>query len=278
MYPKDYPTRYIHIAGAFAAGGTLTRIHPDVSINLQLQTIAAVDLPAVGGVCEANNNGVSVKGRDAGISNLSQEMADKELFYVESAHTLVQSDPLSSEGPAGSRTLSEVRGLRIGGGEVSIDYCRLAMRSVHDRQSRYPRMTFERTEIVGLKLGSYQLGLTLDLDPFNRYPTLADLETAFQTDPALGRELSNRFVVDPKTGGFYRNESGYVVGSILKSVTGLPPDASLENGYTIDWKGFGKIIVGEVFMGAYVRRATLVRIVHSDGDVGSGCTGGSWYP
>lgn len=278
MYAKDYPTRYLHIAGAFAAGGTLTRIHPNIEINLQLQTIAPVDLPMVGGVCEARATGVSVKGRDTGVTTLSPETAASELFAVASAHTLVQSDPLSSDGPAGSRTLSEVNGLRIGGGEVSMDSGRLAMRSVHERNSPRPRITFEGTEIVGLKLGGHSVQVTLDVETFNRYPTLAELEMAFQTNPDLRKELSHRFVIDPETGGFYRNQSGYVVGSLLKSVAGLPPGASLQNGYTIDWPSFGKIIVGEVFMGAYVRRATLLRIVHSDGDVGSGCTGGSWYP
>ncbi len=222
MHPKDYPRRYIHIAGAFAAGGTLTRIHPNVDIHLQLQTITPVDLPMVGGVSEARASGVIVKGRDSGLTTLSPEMADKELFYVESAHTLVQSDPLVSGGPAGSRTLSEVSGLRIGGGEISMEYCRLEMRSVHDPQSRYPRMTLAGTDIVGLKLGNHELEVTLDLDPFNHYPTLADLETAFKDDPALEKELSNRFVIDPTTGGFYRNESGYVVGSMVQSVKGLP--------------------------------------------------------
>lgn len=174
--------------------------------------------------------------------------------------------------------MSEITGVRIAGGEISIDSCRLAMRSVHDRDTRHPRITLEGTEIVGVRLGSYLLDLTLDLDTFNRYPTLLELEAAFQADQNLRRELSNRFVTDPQTGGFYRNESGYVVGSMLKSVGGLPPGAIVENGYTIYWPEFGRIIVGEIFMGAYVRRATLLRIVHSDGDIGSGCSGGSWYP
>ncbi len=278
MYAKDYPSRYLHIAGAFAAGGTLTRIHPNIEINLQLQTVAPVDLPMVGGISEATNPGVSVKGRDAGAGSLDAQTADRELFSIASAHSLAQSDPLSKDGSAGSRTLTELKGLRIGGGEVTLDSCRLSMRSIHYRQNPRPRITFEGTEIAGLRLGGHLLNLTLDLDTFNRYSTLGDLEAAFQTDPQLRAELSNRFVLDEKTGGFYRNESGYVVGSLLKSVTGLPPGATVQNGYTIDWPDFGKIILGEVFMGAYVRRATLLRIVHSDGDIGSGCSGGSWYP
>lgn len=278
MYPNNYPRRYIHIAGGFAAGGTLTRISPNIQIHLPLQTVAPVDLPMVGGTSEATNKGVLVKGRDAGVAGLSAEASERELFAVGSAHSLVQSDPYTQGGPVGSRTLTEVQSVRIDEGLISIDSLRLAMRSQHLPGNRHPQITFEGTAIAGLKLGGQEVTLTLDLDTFNRYSTLDALEAGFQNDANLRKELSNRFVLDPQTGGFYRNQSGYVVGSMLQSISGLPSGATLENGYTINWQGFGRIILGEVFMGAYVRRATLVRIVHSDGDLGSGCSGGSWYP
>ncbi len=277
MSPNEYPTRYLHIAGGLAAGGTLTRISPNININLQLQTVAAVDLPSVGGKTEASASEVVVRGRNAGIASLPPATMATELFSVGSAKSLVQSDTMVAGGPAGSRTEIEVRDVSIAGGEVTIDLCRLMMRSVHERQSEFPRMSLEGTDIAGLRLGNHLLELTLDLAPFNRYATLADLEQDFKSNPQINKDLSSRFVIDPKTGGFFRNKSGYVVGSILKGVKNLPPGATL-NGWIIDWPSFGKIIIGEVFMGAYVRRATLVRIVHSDGDISSGCTGGSWYP
>lgn len=277
MDPKDYPRRYIHIAGGFAAGGTLTRIGPDVQTNLPVQTVAPVDLPMVGGISENTNTGVSVKGRDSGVAGLSTDLMDRELVSIEWAHSLVQSDPYVEGGPAGSRTLTEARSVRLDAGTITIESMRLEMRSVHLPDARLPQISFGATSITGLRLGGRPVTLTLDLDTFNRYPTLAALEAAFRSDAGLNRELAPRFLVDPQTGGFYRNESGYAVGSILKGVTGLPHGATLD-GYTINWQGFGRIILGEVFMGAYVRRATLIRVVHSDFDGGSGCTGGSWYP
>lgn len=124
MSPNEYPTRYLHIAGGLAAGGTLTRISPNININLQLQTVAAVDLPSVGGKTEASASEVVVRGRNAGIASLPPATMATELFSVGSAKSLVQSDTMVAGGPAGSRTEIEVRDVSIAGGEVTIDLCR----------------------------------------------------------------------------------------------------------------------------------------------------------
>jgi hypothetical protein len=67
---------------------------------------------------------------------------------------------------------------------------------------------------------------------------------------------------------------------LVKKIEGrLPDGASIEdNGYIINWPAFGKIILGEILIGPYVRRVTLVRLKHSDTEIGSGCSGGSTWP
>ena len=110
-----------------------------------------------------------------------------------------------------------------------------------------PKRIFGKTEMVGLKLGKYELKLTLDLTPFNTYPTLDEFEAAFQNDAAFRAAMTPRFVTDPATGNLHKNQSGYVIGSIVKSVSGLPPDATL-NGFIIDWPRVGKIVLGEILM------------------------------
>lgn len=277
MYPNNYPTRYLHIAGGFAAGGTITKVG-NIATHLPVQTVAAVDLPSVGGLSEASSPGVVITGKDAGIASLSPAEMNHELLSIASASSKVQSDPYVEGGPAGSSTFTEARGVRIDGGAMTIDSFQLALRSFHRKDAPHPEITMAGTKINGLTLGGSRVNLNLDLATFDRYPTLDALETAFKNNADVRQALSHRFVLDSKANGFYRNASGYVVGSILESVSGLPPGATVENGYTINWPGFGRIVIGEVFMGAYVRRATLLRVIHSDFDYGSGCTGGSWYP
>jgi hypothetical protein len=67
---------------------------------------------------------------------------------------------------------------------------------------------------------------------------------------------------------------------MVKKIEGrLPEGASIEdNGYIINWPGFGKVILGEILIWPYVRRVTLVRLKHSDTEIGSGCSGGSTWP
>ena len=38
MDPRDYPSRYLHISGAFALGGTFTHVAPGVDV--QIPTVA----------------------------------------------------------------------------------------------------------------------------------------------------------------------------------------------------------------------------------------------
>src|SRR4029079_14851127 len=76
------------------------------------------------------------------------------------------------------------------------------------------------------------------------------------------------------TGGFYRNPLGYVVGSIVEKIEGLPSEATY-NGYTVHWPSFGNLILGEMVITPYMRRISLIRFTYSNGSGGSGCSRGS---
>jgi hypothetical protein len=279
---QDYPSRYLYISGAFAVGGTFTRIAPDVDIHMQVPTIAPVHLPMVGGTSEARHKkkfildfSTAKFGRIG--RKRKRQLQKQEALSVGAARSLAQTEPEVAGRPFVSRSLSEVESVRIADG-FFLKYGLLNLTSTHDpRKSRHPQIRFGKTEIRGLRLGKSKVKITLDVGPFNKYPTLEAFETAFQKDSRLRQKLSSRFVMDPKTGGLHKNESGYVIGTLVQKVEGLPDDASFD-GFTITWPKFGKIILGEVLMGPYVRRVTLVRFKHSDGDIGSGCSGGSTWP
>ena len=282
MDSREYPSRYLHIAGAFAAGGTFTNVHPEVSIDVQIPTIAPVHLPMVGGISEAKAGKTSVDCKKLKVDGLSRETARQlratELMTVGSAYSLAQTAPEAPGQPFKSRSVSDVKSVRVSGG-LTMKYCRLTLQSSHDpAKTQHPQITFGPTEITGLKLGKSELTITLDVEPFNRYSTLQSFEAAFQTNAKFRAEISGRFLVDAATGGLHRSPSGYVVGSIVKSIKGLPEGATLEGPYTIYWPKFGRIILGEILMGPYIRRVTLVRLKRSDVEVGSGCSGGGSLP
>jgi hypothetical protein len=282
MYSDQYPPRYLHIVGAFAAGGVLSDLHPSLSaFKLPVHAVAPVHLPMAGGTSEAKASKVLVHGKKVKFGKIDRKLLNqlkkKKLISMASAYSLAQTGHNVQGQPFTSKTVSEIKTVQVCD-DVTLKYGVLNLESSHDTaNSLHPHITFGKTDIVGLKLGKYNLKLTIDVAPFNQYPTLEGFENAFNNDPAFRAAMAPRMVLDRTTGGLHKNPSGYVVGSIVKSVTGLPPDATLD-GFIIDWPKVGKIVLGEVLMGPYVRRVTLLRLKKACTEYGSGCSGGSTYP
>lgn len=273
--------RYIHIGGAFAAGGFFTRVGQDVSIDVAVPTVASVELPMVGGVSTATAKKFSLDCSKVKFGQMPKDVLSKlrqtELIAVDSAATSCRSIRAGRDEPHRSATSVDVKGVRIDGG-LSLKRALLNLQSEHPRNETYPRITFGQTEITGLRLGKFNVTVELDLDIFNKFPTLELLEPALlQRKKGVTAGVANSFLRDTD-GGLFRNSSGYTVGSIVKSITGVPKGWIEEDGYTINWPGFGKVILGEIIVGAYLRRITLVRLQHSCLEISGGCDGGSTWP
>jgi len=288
MDSKEYPSRYLHIAGAFGAGGTVYQVKgdpkskppvPDVDVYVQTPAIAAAHLPMAGGRTEAKAAKFRQDCQKVKFPDLPKpvlrKLKETELIYVGSAYSLAHTEPEVAGKPIVSYTTSEVKSVRLAGG-LSMRYGLLNMQSTHKPGELYPEITFGKTEITGLKLGKSELKITLDLDTFNRYPTQAAFIEAFQKNADVRASLAARFLTDGDS--LHKNQSGYVVGSLVKSIEGLPKDATLVGGYTILWPPVGRIVLGEVLISPYVRRVTLLRIKERCTEVGSGCSGGSTLP
>src|SRR5436305_1676531 len=87
--------RYLHIAGAFGAGGRFTKAGKP-PIDLPIETVAPVHLPMVGGRSESS-----------GSLKLDGQLS------VGAAHSLAESDPAGPNGPFVSRTASEVKNIEV---------------------------------------------------------------------------------------------------------------------------------------------------------------------
>ena len=271
--------RYLHIAGAFGVGGRLTKIG-DIPINLPIETVAAAHLPMVGGKSESKGK-ISVRGGDIKFGGVDPKVVRQlrkiELLSVGSAWSLAESDAPGPDGPFVSRTFSEVKDVRVADG-FSVKSCVLNMTSSQAPGERFPRVTFGKTVIAGLKLGKFSPKVTLDLETFNRLPTQAEFLAEHRKFGSALEPPFSTFLTDTNGGAPHQNASGYVVGSLVKKIEGLPGGMVEDNGYIINWPPFGKIILGEILIGPYVRRVTLVRLKHSDTEVASGCSGGSTWP
>ena len=199
------------------------------------------------------------------------------LLSIVSATATCKSRHVALDQPKGSTVNVEVKGVRVEGG-FSLKSAVLNLQSDHPRDQRFPAITFGDTSIAGLKLGKLNVTVEFDLDSFNSFPTLEAFEPALlRGDKKISPRVAKSFLRNTD-GSLHRNEAGYTFGSIVKNITGVPREWIEENGYTIDWPGFGKVILGEILVGAYVRRVTLVRLKHCDIEISGGCDGGSTWP
>ena len=273
--------RYIHIGGAFAAGGYFNRVGMDVPIDVVVPTVASVELPMGGGLSTATAKKFSVDCSKVKFGSMPKDALAKlrktQLIAIDSAATTCQSIRSTGDEPHRSATSVDVKGVKVDG-DLSLKRVLLNLQSEHPRDQKYPRITFGPTEIAGLKLGKFKVTVELDLETFNKFPTLELLEPALvQRDKGVSASVANSFLRQAD-GSLYRNASGYAIGSIVKSIKGVPQEWIEEDGYTINWPGFGKIVLGEILVNAYLRRVTLVHLRHSCVDIGGGCDGGSTWP
>jgi hypothetical protein len=256
-------TRYLQVAGAFAVGGAFTRVGSKKEF-LPIPTLASVELPLTGGLSIAKASRVSFGG-------------SKKLLSVASASASIRSKHVAQNRPKGSSIEVLVNGVKVEGG-FQLGSAVLHMDTDHAPGAVFPSIRLGDTGIFGMKLGKMEVTVEIDRRAFNTFPTLETFEHAWTNqDSKISAQVSRSFLRN-NDGTLHRNAAGYTMGSIVKRIKCDPSLQIEDNGYTIVWPPFGKVIIGEILMGPFVRRVVLVRLKHCDIEIGGGCGGGSTYP
>jgi hypothetical protein len=141
------------------------------------------------------------------------------------------------------------------------------------------KVSTKGSSIEGLQLGGITAKVVLDLEPIESCGTKDQLAEYYRAKPAAWRSANaRRFCTDPASAEIHEVK-GRVRFSLAREIqlSGMQDPNHLvrveEDGYTIKWDGFGRIIVGEVFVKESDRRFTMLRLhMGSDGG-GSGSVG-----
>jgi len=278
---RQVAPRYLQIGGAFAVGGAFTRVGPE-KVFVPIPSVASVELPMTGGLSIAKAPKVLLNASRAKFGPLPKSVLTKlrrtQLLSVASATASCTSKHVALNQPKGCFINVIVKGVKVEGG-FSLNNAVLNMETEHAPGAVFPSIRFgDKTGIFGMKLGKMKVGVELDLQAFNTFPTLETFEHAWRNgDSRISRQVANSFLRN-SDGSLHRNNGGYTMGSIVKKITCDPSLEIEDNGYTIVWPGFGKVIIGEILVGAFVRRVVLVRLKHCDIEIGGGCGGGSTWP
>jgi hypothetical protein len=266
--------RYLQVAGAFAVGGAFTRVGPQ-KVFVPIPTVASVELPLTGGLSTAKSGKFLLDG--SRVKPPLPRLRNTELLSLSSASASIASKHVAPDQPKGCLINVEVKGVKVEGG-FRLKNAVLHIETEHAPGAMFPSIRLGDTGIFGMKLGKFDVTVEIDQQAFNAFPTLQTFEHAWNNkDSRISPQVSRSFLQD-SAGTLHRNAAGYTMGSIVKKIT---CDSSLQiepNGYTIVWPPFGKVIIGEILMGPFVRRVVLVRLKHCDIEIGGGCGGGSTWP
>lgn len=257
-------SRYISRAQAIGAAAAVNRIDTTTGLDHQAPAAAHSSLPPNGGRAEAM------------VENYSHSV-DKPRFLK-----------ILGLRHAKSRVESKGDG---NGGNVSHSYTIVHDYALLDQltaaeietqlQTEHPGNSPEAmirpvgNRLVGLKLDGHEVHVELDEKLFQEAGTKDLLRKRFEGDSELRNKQAWRFSAD--AGAITIPEyKGYYVCSLVKSVEwgGKPhPDVTID-GYTLRWKGFGRIYLGELLVGEGTRSLTMIRAKMGSPVDGSG-SGGS---
>jgi hypothetical protein len=135
------------------------------------------------------------------------------------------------------------------------------------------------SSVDGLQLGGVTVKIDFDTEPMEFCGSKDTLAEYYRSKPASWRTANARRFCTAPDAAELCEVNGRVKFSLVRDIQILGTQDEehrvyrLDDGYTIKWDGFGRIIVGEVFVKGNDRKVTLLRLhMGSDGG-GSGSVG-----
>ena len=163
--------------------------------------------------------------------------------------------------------------------KLHIGTIRLQFLSARDAQpeNAAPTITTTGSRIEGLQLGNVKAVVVLDEEPLIFCGTKEQLGEFYRKQTDDYRKANGwRFALDTTPEGAAGNCRAHTF-SLVREIHLSGPEREKQlitvDGYTIHWKGFGKIILGEVHVKGNDRRVTMVRLAMGSNAGGSGTAG-----
>jgi len=229
--------------------GRIVRVDPLRNLDHILPTQATSSLPVIGGRSECVVN----EPFDLRI----EQPRPLLLFGIKSARTFAETPIQRKPGVWITNVHSEVHGLRLLDGAITVEDIVADIRSEHTLDEDCPRITPIKCEILGMKLAGMPLEIGIDLDPFQAAPTKSSIEDHMRKDPGLKGRIGWRHA--------RRRAKAVAECHIIARwffpkgrPDGVDSDSGTQN--PIIWKGIGRIFVGEFLIGNLSRRLTALRI------------------
>ena len=226
--------RYMFAGHAIGAAAQFHRLDQTENLNHVIPTLGASVLPVTGGRSE---------GRAAGYRYNVETPRKRCLFSVDSIETWVEGR--GREDRQETELSVEVTGVDVVE-KLHLDLVRLHLLSTRTPGANASVRT-NGSRIEGLRLGNVEARVVLDDEPLGQTGT-AEQFLAWHNSRGLALERHGE----------------YHCGTVVREIQLAGPENELQEmsveGHTIRWKGFGRIILGEIHVKGHERRVTMVRL------------------
>jgi len=262
-------TRFIFSGHAIGASAHFHRLDDATGLNHLVPTHAASVLPQTGGLSQGSAKDFSYP--------VSQPRP-RTLFSIGQAASkatgLTVGDTYQTDVSVDLQTVGVVEKLNIG-------LVHVHMLSTFPIGGTDPVVTTNGNRLEEVWLGKVQAVIELDDEPLGACGTQAQLAAYYRNkDAGYRQQYAWRFATPagaPEIQAYGQPDRQYSKCSVVRSIQlGGPEDAKQSmsvDGYTIVWKGFGKIILGEIHVKGTERHLTMVRLAMGSDASGSGAGG-----
>lgn len=161
--------------------------------------------------------------------------------------------------------------------KLHVGLVKLHLLAVRNVDSDEAEVSTKGSRIEGLELGKVAATVVLDDEPIECCGSRDQLAAFYaEKDDAYRAANAFRFSTDPAT-PVLADKKGRSTFSLVREIqlsgTQDPEHPVIVDGYTIIWKGFGRIVLGEVSVKGNDRRITMMRLAMGSDAGGSGSIG-----
>jgi hypothetical protein len=260
---SNYPNDYFKFSGcSLGVSAVFTELDGQTGLNHVIPSLAPAVLGSTGG---------RAQGSETDYAYIVEQPRKRTLLSVRKADTVTHgrtSDTkYETEVEADIEELSVVDKLNIG--SVHLHFL-----STFDPKDQKSKVSTKGSRIEGVQLGKVTAEVILDEEPL-LFSGNGDQLVEFYNKQSDDYRQKNgwRFKLAPD-GKCCREHKFSIVREIKLSGPEPEKQKITVDGYTIHWKSFGKIVLGEVHVKCNERRVTLVRLAMGCDAGGNGTAGG----
>jgi hypothetical protein len=260
---------FIFSGNAVGAAAQFHKLDQLQNLNHVIPTLGASALPGTGGLS---------KGHAANYCYAVDQPRKRTLLAVRRIDTkaegLTLADRWETDVEAEIEAVDVLEKLEIGLVKLHFNSSRKM-----DSENCEATISTRGSRIEGLRMGSVEAKIILDEEPLQYTSSKENLADYYRKQNSGWRSANARRFGTLPDAAAVREVNGTVKFSLVREIQLIgkqDPEHEVRvqpDGYTIKWDGFGRIILGEVFVKCCDRRVTMVRLhMGSDGG-GSGSVG-----